>query len=69
MVFNNIETRVVEYLKCYATKQNTAVIPVTHLALANELGTTRVVISRILKQFELKNKVELLRGGIKIINL
>jgi len=34
--------------------------------LPNELGTTRVVISRILKQFELDKIVELRRGLIKI---
>jgi CRP/FNR family transcriptional regulator len=69
VVFDNIETRVVDYLKRYSTKHNTKIIEITHMALANDLGTTRVVISRILKQFEHLGKIELLRGSIKIINL
>ena len=69
VVFNNIETRIIDYLKCYSLKQKTDTIPATHLALANELGTTRVVVSRILKNFEQLGKIKLLRGGIKIIRL
>jgi CRP/FNR family transcriptional regulator, anaerobic regulatory protein len=51
VVFNNIETRIIDYLKQYSIKPRTDTIPVPHLALANELGTTRVVVSRILKHF------------------
>jgi CRP/FNR family transcriptional regulator len=69
VVFNNIESRVAEYLSNYSAKQKSNIVPVTHLALANELGTTRVVISRILKNFEHEGKVELHRSSIKIIKL
>ena len=42
------------------------VIRVTHQGLADELGTAREVISRILKDFEKKGMVKLKRGIIFI---
>jgi CRP/FNR family transcriptional regulator, anaerobic regulatory protein len=69
VAFTPIEVRLMEYLKNYSSRQNTSKIPVTHQALANTLGTTRVVVSRILKRFENEGKVELLHGNIKIIKL
>jgi len=69
VIFNNIETRILEILKFNSEKKQSQIIHYTHLALANELGTTRVVVSRILKKFEQEGMVELLRGGIKIIKL
>ena len=42
-------------------------VEISHQELANELGTTRVVISRILKQFEMDKTVELHRGIVKIL--
>jgi CRP/FNR family transcriptional regulator len=40
----------------------------THSQLADELGSVREVISRILKEFERKGLVKLERGKIKILN-
>jgi CRP/FNR family transcriptional regulator len=42
------------------------VIKVTHQGLADELGTAREVISRILKDFEKKGMITLKRGLIFI---
>jgi CRP/FNR family transcriptional regulator, anaerobic regulatory protein len=67
IVFKNIEYRVVEYLHHYVEKNGVKIIPVTHIFLANELGTTRVVISRILKHMEEDKKVVLMRSGIKLL--
>ncbi|GHN01674.1 hypothetical protein WSM22_31630 [Cytophagales bacterium WSM2-2] len=69
VVFNNIEARIEDYLKTYVNKKQTDRVVSTHMSLANELGTTRVVVSRILKQMEADGKVELLRGEIRIIKL
>lgn len=43
-------------------------IHTTHQSLAMELGTAREVVSRLLKEFEHKNWVNLGRGSIEIIN-
>lgn len=65
-VFKNIDERAMAYLENYTEENNTNKVPLSHQALAHELGTTRVVISRILKNFELKGKVILHRGDIEL---
>lgn len=67
--FRNIDERVNNYLKTYADRNVTTYVKRTHQEIANELGTTRVVISRILKDMERKEFVELQRGKIKLKNL
>jgi CRP/FNR family transcriptional regulator len=42
-------------------------IKITHQNLANKLGTTRVVISRILKKMENKRIIKLNRGEIQLL--
>ncbi|MEX2336883.1 MAG: Crp/Fnr family transcriptional regulator [Fulvivirga sp.] len=65
--FKNIEERLQNYLiQCYH-RQGSTNIAITHQRLANELGTTRVVVSRLLKDLEKKGVVDLLRGEIKFI--
>ena len=67
VAFDQTGTRVLEYLKSRASKQKTNKVEISHQQLANELGTTRVVISRILKQFQLENKIFLKRGSIQLL--
>jgi len=67
ITFYNMDKRIFDYLKTYSQKHNTKIIPISHQKLANELGTTRVVVSRILKQFERDNKLILQRRSIKIL--
>ncbi len=66
--FKNIDERLYNYLIQYQHRQGDEKVLLTHQRLANELGTTRVVISRLLKEFEKKGVVELLRGSV-ILNL
>jgi CRP/FNR family transcriptional regulator, anaerobic regulatory protein len=66
IAFKPIHIRVKEYIEDYVKNQNSRKIPLSHQSLANELGTTRVVISRILKQFELEKKIKLYRGYIQV---
>ncbi len=67
VVFDHIDVRVMEYLKQKCQIDASELIYLSHQSLANELGTTRVVISRILKQFERDAKIELFRGSIKLL--
>lgn len=67
VAFDHIDKRVLEYLHLRKSKQNSSLIQISHQQLANELGTTRVVISRILKQFELNNQLVLHRGEIELL--
>jgi len=66
VAFDHIDKRVLTYLQNKAARLQVKEVAISHQELANELGTTRVVISRILKQFELNKIIELRRGLIKI---
>jgi CRP/FNR family transcriptional regulator len=69
VAFDHIDKRVLKYLQSRVSKEsnNSKAIKISHQELSRELGTTRVVISRILKQFEMDNVVQLQRGYIKIL--
>jgi len=67
IAFDHIDKRVLEYLRSIVSKQQSKEVEISHQQLANELGTTRVVISRILKQFEIDKHVKLHRGFIKVL--
>lgn len=64
--FRNIDERIHNYLKSYAERNATRLVKRTHQDIANELGTTRVVVSRILKDMETIGQVELRRGVITL---
>jgi CRP/FNR family transcriptional regulator, anaerobic regulatory protein len=67
VAFEHIDKRVIKYLQTRVARQNKNEVKISHQELANELGTTRVVISRILKQFEMDNIVTLHRGVIQVL--
>lgn len=61
--FKNIDERLLEWLE----DQNQKVITITHDNLASHLGTSREIISRILKGFEEKEILKLSRGKIELL--
>ncbi len=68
IVFQKMDTRLLEHLKRKMVYPESSVLHTTHQELANELGTAREVISRLLKQLEQSGKVVLHRSEIKIID-
>ena len=64
VAFKKMDVRLLSLIKkkCELTKSN--ILLVTHEQLANELGTARVVVSRLLKQMEDENLVTLGRNKI-----
>jgi CRP/FNR family transcriptional regulator len=48
-------------------KRESTNIEITHQEIANSLGSSRVVISRALKELEKKEKVKLHRGSIEVL--
>jgi CRP/FNR family transcriptional regulator len=68
IAFEHINVRVLNYLKSQAAKDNKNSIELSHQELASELGTTRVVISRILKDYEKQKAIRLFRGRIELIS-
>ena len=66
LAFKNLNDRLLQYLKNKTKVHNTNTIYLSHSILAKEFGTTREVVSRILKQFEHDGIVRL---GFKEIQL
>ncbi len=67
VTFKKMDERLLNFIKkkCELTKSNT--LNVTHEQLANELGTVRVVVSRLLKQMEYECLVKLGRNKISLL--
>ena len=61
--FKKLDVRILESLKI----KNEKFISITHEELANDLGTSRVVISRVLKDLENKNLIKLHRKKIELL--
>ncbi len=61
--FKKLDERVLEWL----ISQESKTVQTTHDTIANELGSSRVVISRVLKELEKKNKLILTRGFIELM--
>ncbi len=59
--FKRLDTRILEWLN----KQPEKMIDTTHEQLAVELGSSRVVVSRLLKELEQKGTLKLHRGKIE----
>ncbi|GAB5565969.1 MAG: Crp/Fnr family transcriptional regulator [Winogradskyella sp.] len=69
IAFNNMDQRLLEYLKEKVRINGSRFVENTHQEIAYELNSSRVVISRLLKKIENKGGIELHRNYIKIINL
>ncbi len=65
--FDRLDLRVAVWLAEQFERSNGHPIKVTHNDVADELGTTREMISRILKDFEHKRCIELARGKIHLV--
>ena len=66
IAFKKIDERLWVLLQKKSKLTGDKLLHTTHEQLANELGTSRVVISRLLKQLEEEGKVQLSRNKIEI---
>ena len=69
IAFKKMDERLIEYLKNKSKYYNTSELKVTHQDIALDLHTSRVVISRLLKQLEKANKIKLHRNSIKLLDI
>jgi len=69
IAFQKIDQRIVDLLHKKKELTGNNEINITHQQLADELGTAREVVSRLLKQLEKENKIVLSRNKIKILSL
>jgi CRP/FNR family transcriptional regulator, anaerobic regulatory protein len=68
VAFKKMDDRLISYLKGKSSVTGSALINLTHQQIADELGTNRVVISRLLKKLETDNKLLLYRNQLKILS-
>ena len=68
IAFHTLDDRLIAYLKEKQRLSGSMVIKVSHYVIADELATSRVVISRLLKQLENDGKILLYRNEIKLLN-
>ena len=66
ITFGKMDERLTDYLTKKAENDQ---LYTTHQKIADELGTSREVVSRLLKDFERKEKIFLARNLIRILNI
>lgn len=67
VVFQRMDVRLWKYLKAKFKMLKTNELTITHQQMADELGTAREVVSRLLKKLEKSKKISLSRNKIKVL--
>lgn len=67
IAFHKLDERLISYLKEKQRLTGSSVIKASHNLIADELATSRVVISRLLKQLENSKQIILYRNEIKLL--
>lgn len=67
LIYDKLDVRLYDYLKDKAVVLHQNEIELTHQQIANELGTAREVVSRLLKKLEKEEKLVLLSHAIKLL--
>lgn len=67
VAFKNMDQRLLQFLEKRADLSNSRTLSMTHEQLAQELGTAREVVSRLLKKMEEEGLVELGRNKIILV--
>lgn len=67
IAFQKLDERLIQFLKEKSRVTGSTLINLSHEQIAQELATSRVVISRLLKKLENDNKLLLYRNQIKLL--
>ncbi len=67
LAFQNMEERIVNYLENKKNVLKTDELQLTHEKIAQDLNTSRVVVSRILKKLEQNKQIEQARNKIQVL--
>ncbi len=68
IAFHKLDDRLISYLKEKQRLSGSSVIRVSHYLIADDLATSRVVISRLLRQLENDGRIILYRNEIKLLS-
>lgn len=69
IAFQNMDERLEFYLRRHRNALNTNVLEITNTQIAQELNSSREVISRLMKKLSEDGKVRLLKNGIELLKL
>lgn len=69
LAFLKMDQRILKYLQDKAKVMGNDQITTTHKEIAQDLHTSRVVVSRVLKKLEIEGKIKLHRNSIVVIDL
>ena len=67
VTFKKMDERLTYYLKERSKLSGSSLINLTHQQIADELGTNRVVVSRLLKKLETEKRLLLYPNQIKLL--
>jgi CRP/FNR family transcriptional regulator len=68
LAFSDMYARIVKYLRDKVIATKSELIQSTHQEIANEMNTSRVVISRLLKRLEKENVIKISRSAIEVLD-
>jgi CRP/FNR family transcriptional regulator len=68
LAFMNMHERIYKYLKDKVMVNKETSLNVTHQEIANDLHTSRVVVSRILKSLEKEGRIKLHRNKLELLD-
>ena len=68
LTFSNKDARLLEYLKKEARLKNISTLQTTHQQIAYDLGSSREVISRLLKKLEVDGFIKLGQGSVTLLS-
>jgi len=69
VLIDKMDKRLLDYLIQKSTVTGQSKLKISHIQIANELGTVREVISRVMKKLEVEGKVVQEKTGIRILCL
>jgi len=67
LIFNRLDERILHYLKEKTIILQDLSLSITHQQIANDLGTAREVVSRLMKKLERENKIVQGRNQVKLL--
>lgn len=67
LIYEKLDVRIYRYLKNRAALSSNEFLNITHQEIADDLASSREVISRLLKKMELENKIAVTKAGMKIL--
>ena len=67
IAFEKLDERLISYLEKKSDLNSSKILSIKHQDIADDLNTSRVVISRLLKKLENKNYLKIHRKSIEII--